>query len=448
MTRKTLSFVKGKGSIRHNNRSFIADNVDQRRLPMNIYYKQQPLEEAYQQCFGEAIEEYNAKQTRADRKKGDYLTEIKNSGNGEKQFYETVVQIGKMDDTSVLGPDGVLTHDAAEAAKILMQYMETFQERNPNLYLFNAVLHMDEATPHLHLDYIPVATGYKTGLTKRNSLTKALQNMGFTKGRGKKDNETIDWQKREREYLTGLCRKRGIEIEVLGEDRPSLTLPEYKEAIHEAEELKNQNQILSQENKELSENNTELKEENEMLADEIQAAVLEAQAILDDMENEQADRQRKINQTIIEQKRQDLDASTKNAVNKEVAALVGEAESQAIDTTKGLFDSEPYVKVPKKLWKKMLQAYKWGVEKSKMVEKLTEQNVLLTEKAKENKQFKKKVMEFLTEHGLADIFQSFLKQKPGSIKAKMNRAISQTRSREVPNEEHKKNKTVSQHPEL
>ena len=79
MTKKTLSFVKGKGSIRHNNRSFIADNVDQRRLPMNIYFKQQPLEEAYQQCFGEAIEEYNAKQTRANRKKGDYLTEIKNS---------------------------------------------------------------------------------------------------------------------------------------------------------------------------------------------------------------------------------------------------------------------------------------------------------------------------------------------------------------------------------
>lgn len=307
---------------------------------------------------------------------------------------------------------------------------------------------MDEATPHLHLDYIPVATGYKTGLKKRNSLTKALQNMGFAKGRGKKDNETIDWQKREREYLTGLCLERGIEIEVLGEDRPSYTLPEYREAIHEAEELKNQNQILSQENKELSESNAELKEENEMLVEEIQAAVLEAQAMLDDMENEQADRQRQIEKAKIEQKRQELETSTKKVIDKEVTALVGDAESQAIDTTKGFFDSEPYVKVPKKLWKKMLQAYKWGTEKSKMVDKLTEQNVLLTEKVKESKLFKKKVIEFLEEHGLADVFQSFLKQKTGSIKAKLTSAISQTRSREVPNEEHKINKKALRQPEL
>lgn len=258
----------------------------------------------------------------------------------------------------------------------------------------------------------------------------------------------IDWQKREREYLTGLCLERGIEIEILGEDRRSLTLPEYREAIHETEELRTQNQILSQENKELSESNTELKEEKEMLMAEIQAAVLEAQTIFDDMENEQADRQRKIDQTIIEQKRQDLEASTKKLVNKEVAALVGDAESQAIDTTKGFFDSEPYVKAPKKLWKKMLQVYKWGTEKSKLVDKLTEQNVLLTEKVKENKQFKKKVIEFLEEHDLADVFQSFLKQKTGSIKAKLTNAISQTRSREVPNEEHKKNKKGLQQPEL
>ena len=96
----------------------------------------------------------------------------------------------------------------------------------------------------------------------------------------------------------------------------------------------------------------------------------------------------------------------------------------------------------------MLQAYKWGTEKSKLVDKLTEQNVLLTEKVKENKQFKKKVIEFLEEHDLADVFQSFLKQKTGSIKAKLTNAISQTRSREVPNEEHKKNKKGLQQPEL
>ena len=108
------------------------------------------------------------------------------------------------------------------AIEILEQYAKTFQERNPNLYLFNCVMHLDEATPHLHIDYIPVAHGYKTGMETRN---------GFAKAVSKKENETVAWQQRERAYLTDLCREKGIDIEVLGIQRDSLTLPEYKAAM-------------------------------------------------------------------------------------------------------------------------------------------------------------------------------------------------------------------------
>ena len=99
---KTISFVKGKGSISHNNRDFIAENVDRNRTAWNVEYIKQPIREAYNQLFGEAIAEYNAKQKRKDRQVTDYLKDIKNSGNGEKQFYEIVVQIGKKDDTGVM----------------------------------------------------------------------------------------------------------------------------------------------------------------------------------------------------------------------------------------------------------------------------------------------------------------------------------------------------------
>ena len=152
---KTISFVKGKGSITHNNRDFVADNVDRDRMAWNEYYVRQPIKEAYEQIFGPAVEEYNAKQKRKDRQIVDYLTDIKNSGNKEKQFYEIVVQIGKKEDTGVLDDNGELSEGAKAAKEILDEYARSFQERNPNLYLFNAVLHMDEATPHLHLDYIP-----------------------------------------------------------------------------------------------------------------------------------------------------------------------------------------------------------------------------------------------------------------------------------------------------
>ena len=103
---KTISFVKGKGSISHNNRDFIAENVDRNRTAWNVEYIKQPIREAYNQLFGEAIAEYNAKQKRKDRQVTDYLKDIKNSGNGEKQFYEIVVQIGKKDDTGVLDSEG------------------------------------------------------------------------------------------------------------------------------------------------------------------------------------------------------------------------------------------------------------------------------------------------------------------------------------------------------
>ena len=83
---KTLSFVKGKGSLRHNNRDFVASNIDKSRLEWNRYYIQQPLKEAYQEIFGKAVEDYNSKQKRNDRKIDDYLNKIKNSGNKEKQF--------------------------------------------------------------------------------------------------------------------------------------------------------------------------------------------------------------------------------------------------------------------------------------------------------------------------------------------------------------------------
>lgn len=99
------------------------------------------------------------------------MYEIEHSGNKEKVFYENVVQIGKMEDTPVVDENGNLTEEAKQAIEVLDKYANTFQERNPNLYVFNCVLHLDEATPHLHIDYIPVAHGYKKGLQTRNSLT-------------------------------------------------------------------------------------------------------------------------------------------------------------------------------------------------------------------------------------------------------------------------------------
>lgn len=222
MSKASISFVTGKGAIGHNNREFIHDNVDESRVKDNINYKEEKLHIAYEKCFGEAVASYNERQTRNDRKINNYMKQIKDSGNNEKLFYENVIQVG--DKYS----HGFGSGNEQQAIGILDEYAKSFQERNPNLYVFNMKMHLDEASPHLHIDYIPVATGYKRGLDTRNSLTKAHQNMGIPKGTGRNNNSTMKWQEREKEYLKEIAKDHKLEIIDKKTDRKHLTVDEYK----------------------------------------------------------------------------------------------------------------------------------------------------------------------------------------------------------------------------
>lgn len=240
MKEKRISFGQGKGSIAHNNRDFVADNVDPFRTPDNITFINQPIAEAYDQLFAESTERYNANQTRNDRKiHGSYYEHlfgckpcgtIKEAPTKHKSFYEVVVQIGKKEDS------GIGTEDAQLVADCLKKYMENFQKRNPNFYVFNAVLHMDEATPHLHIDYIPVGH-YKRGQDVQNGIAQALKEMGY--GTGKM--AITKWRAAEVEVLNTICREHGIEPLAPEKSRGSLEVAEYKEQRYKADELAEQN---------------------------------------------------------------------------------------------------------------------------------------------------------------------------------------------------------------
>ena len=239
-----VSMPQGKGSQMHNRREYekfgkpIPDNIDVSKSSENITLVDKDLKEAYHEIFGEALEKYNGKQKRADRKIEDYCDHIKKSKNGEKLFYEDVVQWGSKDDFK--SPE---TRERAKEA--LVKYVEGFEERNPNLKLIGAYIHMDEASPHLHLDYVPVATGYSRGLEKRNSLDKAMKQMGFQpENESRKNNATKLWKENERAVFGQICRGLGLEVEQERKsERKSLTVDEYKEArdemIGEIEQEKN-----------------------------------------------------------------------------------------------------------------------------------------------------------------------------------------------------------------
>ena len=407
---RTISFVKGKGSVNHNNRDFTAKNVDASRSSMNITYVKTPIDQAYDQIFGDALREYNAKQKRKDRKIDNYLDHIKQSKNNEKVFYENVVQIGKRDDTGILDQDGNITDEALLAREILDEYARTFQERNPNLILFNAVLHMDEATPHLHLDYIPVAHGYKTGLSTRNSLTKGLQEMGIEPAKGKNDNETMHWQQREREFITGLCRERGLDIEVLGIKRDDYSLPEYKAAMREVEAAEAEIEILNQEKEEI----VSVLEESKETSERYDNAITEQLKILDSVDDQ-------IKEAELKREQKLHDVSKILDAGKLVTHEVEEIEKKAVEV-KPLFGKEPMVKIPRSIFNKLLERYTVAGTFEKLYQdyygksyslQLTVNS--LKERVQELNVKVRQLTSFIEEKGLVAAFKEFLKPKPKSI---------------------------------
>ncbi len=256
----SISMPQGRGNRQHNLRNYgegkLPSNVDASRTEQNIVWKDETTAHAYHRIFDDAVSEYNAKQKRKDRQIKDYRTHVLNSKNGEKEFYEDVLQWGKQEDF-VEHPEW---RDIAK--ECLLEYIEGFEDRNPGLELIGAYIHMDEASPHMHFDYIPVAEGYKTGVQKRNSLDRAMRNLIAVRtgseysprpdekdASGKcTDNATKQWKEMERAHFKKICIRRGLAVdgEIKTPERESLSVLEYK-----AEMRKQEIQKLETQEKEL-----------------------------------------------------------------------------------------------------------------------------------------------------------------------------------------------------
>lgn len=251
MKEKRISFCQGKGSLTHNNRLFIADNVDRRRMKDNITFIREDIGCVYEHLFAESTRRYNARQKRNDRKIHCSYYEslfhrkpsnsVVTAADKRKSFYEDVVQIGRKEDS------GVDTEDAQLVADCLKEYMAGYQKRNPNFVVFNAVLHMDEATPHLHIDYIPVGH-YRRGQDTQNGIAQALKEMGFGEGKG----AIARWRASEIEVLNQICLVHNIKPLEPEKPRGSMSVKEYKEARIEADRLEAENVQLKSENENIT----------------------------------------------------------------------------------------------------------------------------------------------------------------------------------------------------
>ena len=257
--------MTGKGSVNHNSRKFHAKNTDPQRSHWNVEYCNQDIREVYHELFDGALERYNAKQTRKDRKIEDYYEKIR-SGKQEKPFHEIILQIGNKDDMAAKTGEGQM------AAKILDEYMKGFQERNPTLRVFSAHLHMDEATPHLHIDFVPYTTGSKRGLDTRVSLKQALSALGF-QGGTRRETELNQWVAYEKVQLAAVMLEYGIEWEQKGTHEKHLSVLDFekKERAKEVAELEAKKAKLQEENAAFQEINENLHEQLLQTDDEIRS---------------------------------------------------------------------------------------------------------------------------------------------------------------------------------
>ena len=255
--KRTISFMTGKGSVNHNSRKFHAKNTDPERSYLNVEYCNENIKDVYHELFDEALVRYNEKQTRNDRRIDDYYEKIR-SGKQEKPFHEIILQIG---DRETMGAE---TEEGRLAAKILDEYMQDFQRRNPTLRVFSAHLHMDEATPHLHIDFVPYTTGSKRGLDTRVSLKQALTALGF-KGGTRQETELNQWVADEKQQLASIMLEHGIEWEQKGTHEKHLSLLDF-----EKKERAKEVSMLEKQKSELEEHNAIMQEVNEKYLDQLE----------------------------------------------------------------------------------------------------------------------------------------------------------------------------------
>ena len=267
MIKRTISGMIGKGSLAHNRREFFAENVDPDRVQLNICYQNENLKEVYKELFDDAVERYNTGK-RKDRKIANYYEKIRQSKQ-EKLFHEVIFQIGNREDMAVGTSEGNL------AVKVLDEYVKDFQKRNPTLRVFSCYLHQDEATPHLHIDFVPYVTNWKgKGMDTRVSLKQALKSLGF-QGGNKHDTELNQWINHEKEVLAEIARQYGIEWEQKGTHEEHLDVYNFKkkERKKEVQELEQEKEHLTAEKEELTAQIAESRADIQNLKDDKEQAI-------------------------------------------------------------------------------------------------------------------------------------------------------------------------------
>ena len=230
MAKRSISIACGVGCIAHNLRRFVAKNVDTTRSYLNrvLVNCMTTAKKAFNTFFMDVVDRYNARQKNPSKRIIDYYDKVSNDGRNIKPIREMFVMIGNMN-VSDAEPETLL-----RVAYALEEFFYGFIKRNPTMYVVCAVLHMDEATPHLHITFIPFGTGYKRGMDTQVSFSRALSQIDYLKDVPRYSRFRV-WIQREKEELALVMERYGFSWEKLGTHEKHMPIEAYRESKRQKE---------------------------------------------------------------------------------------------------------------------------------------------------------------------------------------------------------------------
>lgn len=300
----TLSFKTNprQTNIRHNNREltekeFKSDahrHIQREKSKYNIQIFKRDIKDVYHELFDNALNTYNAKQKRKDRKIDDYYKHVQKSKNMDLQR-EFIVTVGNKADWEKLSFE-----EKQEVGEALERYVRDFNERHDNMTIYNAIVHLDEAgAPHAHFNVVPTATGYKNGLAVQPSFRKALEQEGF----GPSGREQFKaFRDAEIHRLHEFVHEIGIDRKA-GQTNDIKDMREYKDAMEYIENRRSSQIVKIQREEQAHEE--KMNELNERLRQQ-EEKIQKREEVFEDRKRQQAREIKRINDEIVS-KSEELD---------------------------------------------------------------------------------------------------------------------------------------------
>lgn len=288
---KASLHVGKRYSRRHNVRDYDAaewnkdGHIDADRSTQNVVLADKSLRKFFDEIFGEAIEKYNAKNQQKHPERCTTVAQY--YGKYRSHAQEAIVQIG--DGTTYQGIVAKYGQEKADDfyKTALTNAFKKFEKENPSLKVFGAYIHMDETTPHLHLDFLPVAES-KRGLAVKVSMDGAMKEIGFARSKSDKfgENPYQRWLKDRRAGFENFYQQQADEL--LGKDvlkvmpsekstRPHIETWQWKQQRLEAEltDLTQQKNSLQSGIEQAEKTQSEIQQNTEKLKREAEQAKAE-----------------------------------------------------------------------------------------------------------------------------------------------------------------------------